>query len=200
MIAIDPLSTQFFENGVRVAGAVTIQRSATDLYAVWKNLSELPRFIEDVEKIELSSPGMSRWTVTGPNEKSYSWDAAIINDEPRRVIAWKTDAEADVPNAGSVTFRELPFCRGTEVRAAIEYLPPAGKIGDTLAKASKYDPKSIVRRGLIRFRHLMEAGELATVAGQPAGDRGHRSGSAPGDEPRKTDAFVDDLAMKEKRS
>lgn len=188
-----PLGTQFFERGVRATGAVTIQRSAADLYQVWHEFTELPRFIDELERVERTDERTTEWHVKHPSGSRYSWKAEIINDVPGRVIAWRTTEGADVASAGSVTFRELPYSRGTEVKAIMEYLPPAGSVGDAISKALGGDPKLLLRRGLFRFRQLMETGEIATSTGQPVGANKSRS-DRPGEEPRRTDTELRDLA------
>jgi uncharacterized membrane protein len=177
-------------SGRHATAGVTIQRRADELYAVWRELTDLPRFIDDLERIEKLDERRSRWTVRGPAGREYSWEAQIINEEPGRVLAWRTDENADVPHAGSVTFRELAHGRGTEVRAVVQYLPPGGGMGDAFARAMGKDARSLLWIGLLRFRQLMEAGEVAVVTGQPAGD-GPRDG-----EVRRTDPNLGDVAAR----
>jgi uncharacterized membrane protein len=195
----DKLATKFFEHGVRMTAGVTIQRSASDLYAVWRNFKDLPRFIDDLQSVTMADPHRTHWSVKGPGGRIYEWDARIINDEPNRRIVWRTDDRTSVPNAGSVTFHELPFHRGTEVKAVVEYLPPAGSTGDSIAKLLGADPATLLRRAMFRFRQLMESGEVATAHGQPAGANSRRS-DRPGESPRKTDSDLNDIAQVEERS
>lgn len=192
----DALAGRIYENGVRVSGAVTIQRTAQELYSVWHRFAELPRYIDDLRSVERLDNTLTRWTVRGPAGKDYTWDAEIINDEPNKRIAWRTTDDKMVANAGTVSFRELPFQRGTEVKAIIEYIPPAGSLGEAFAKMVHGDPKTLVQRALFRFRQLMEAGEVSTVQGQPVGE-GNRSDT---DDDRDTDPELRDLAAGGARS
>jgi uncharacterized membrane protein len=190
MAGNDDLATKIYENGVRISAAVTIQRSASELYKVWHGFTDLPRFIDDLKTVERTGAALTRWTVRGPGGKDYSWDAEIINDEPNKRIAWRTTDDKTVANAGTVSFRELPFQRGTEVKVVIEYIPPAGSAGDAVAKMMKRDPKTLVQRAMFRFRQLMEAGEVSTIAGQSVGE-GNRTDT---DDDRQTEADLRDLA------
>lgn len=187
----DSQAQQLFNDGQRVTAAVTIQRSAIDLYRAWHRFDQLPRFIDKLIRVEPVGRGVWRWTVEGPGNSLLSWDAAIIADEPGRVVAWKTLRDSEVPNAGSVRFRELSHRRGTEVHATIEYIAPGGTIGAWFAKLAGSDPKSLLHEGLHRFRQVMETGEIATVTGQPAG-----AGRAdkPEHSARDTDWDVRDIA------
>ncbi|MDX2148286.1 MAG: SRPBCC family protein [Planctomycetota bacterium] len=189
----EALATRFFRDGQRLTASITIQRSAHDLYETWRSFQELPRFIDDIESVTSSSDDTLHWTVQGPSDRSFSWDAKIIADEPDRRIAWTTDENSGVPNAGTILFRELPFCRGTEVRVIIEYLPPGGATGEAVAKFVGKDPKNMLRLGLLRFRQLMEAGELSTSVGQSVGKNPRRKDRA-GEATRDVEEDVRDLS------
>lgn len=190
MATNDDLAKELNKRGEHLTRAVTIQRDPSSLYQAWRGFQSLPRLIDQVEQVQELSETRTRWTVRGPGDKTYTWEADIIRDEPDAVIAWKADG--DVAHSGSINFRPLPFHRGTEVKVSIEYIPPAGQIGTALAKLFGAGPKEILDRALHRFRQAMEAGELATTAGQPVG--AGRAG-----EERLTDDDVRDIADREGR-
>lgn len=175
MVYNDEQAERFFENGVRVAGATTIQRSAQDVYNAWHAWDILNSVLGELAEVEKAGERTTRWTVTGPGGQKITWLADLIRDEPGQVIAWRTVGEPDVASAGSVRFRELPYDRGTVVRVVFEYLPPGGKLGEWAAKLAGGDPDHMMRQALHRFRQVMEAGEVAVAKGQPAGDNWWRS-------------------------
>ncbi len=199
MPAQDNPGTIFFENGVRATGAVTVQRSPEDLYQVWHEFSQLPRFIDELESVVLQPDGTTVWTLNPRIAANYTWQATTIKDTPADTIAWRTTDNAEVQSAGSVRFRQLPFARGTEVRVTMEYVPPSGSIGNAVAKAVGADPQIMVRKALHQFRMLMEAGEVATTQGQPVGANTFRT-DRPGEAPRNTDPDVRDLSNTETNS
>jgi len=98
----------------------------------------------------------------GPGGMAVEWDAEIVSDEPGRRIAWRTVDSPDVDNAGSVQFSPAPNGRGTEVKVALTYAPPAGRLGSAVATAFGASPDRQVREGLRRFKQRMEAHEVAT--------------------------------------
>ena len=63
-------------------------------------------------------------------------------------------------------FRPAPGGRGTEVRVALTYKPPAGMAGAVVAKLFGEEPTQQVQDELRRFKQLVEAGEIATTDGQ----------------------------------
>jgi len=57
------------------------------------------------------------------------------------------------------------------VRLEIEFHQFRGPIGTMLGNVLGQIPEQVVRQDLERFKELMEAGEIATTAGQPSGRR-----------------------------
>ena len=153
----------------KVERAVTVfGRSRDELYAFWRDFGNLPRIMEHLEGVQIIDDRRSRWVVKGPAGKHVSWEAVIHNEIPGELIAWKSGEDADVPNAGSVHFKDAPGGRGTEVRVVLEYEPPAGKLGVAVARLFGEEPGIQVREDLRRFKQLVESGELpvSEVPGQ----------------------------------
>lgn len=160
--------------GIKLVRAVTVRRPAEELYAFWRDLPNLTRVIKHSVSITPKSADESHWSVSAPGGRCVEWDAVIINDEPGRLIAWRSREGADVPNAGSVRFDEAPGGDATEVKVALEYDPPGGRLGAFVAKLTGEAAGRQVGATLRRFKALMEAGEIPTTEGQPAG--GPRAG------------------------
>jgi uncharacterized membrane protein len=144
------------------AESVTIARPAAELFAFWREVANLPRFMENLASVQQIDDRRSRWTVKAPAGKTVSWESVITQEEPGRSISWHA-RDADVPNSGKVEFEDAGP-RGTIVRAIIAYDPPAGIIGKTFAKMFQREPRIQSRRDLHRFKQLMEAGEIAVSA------------------------------------
>ena len=155
--------------GVKVTRACTIRKPAEELFQFWRNLENLPRFMQHVIAVTAISDVESRWTVQAPGGRVVEWNAVIFNEELNRLIAWRTREGADVPNAGSVRFE--PQSDGTTmVKVALEYDPPAGRFGAFVAKLFGREPNIQVAQDLARFKALMETGEIPTTKGQPVGE------------------------------
>ncbi len=148
--------------GIRVHTGITVDRPLADVYAFWRNLENLPRFMKHLESVRLLDDRRSHWVVRGPAGARIEWDAEIIHEEPGKVIGWRSLDEADVVSAGSVNFDRAPGDRGTEVRVSLQYQPPAGKLGAAIAALVGRDPSQLVRDDLRRFKELVEAGEIST--------------------------------------
>lgn len=149
------------------AETVTIARSPDELYAVWRDIDNLPRFVENLESIEKIDDRRSRWTVKAPAGKTVSWTSEITDDCPGESISWQSEEGADIPNSGKVEFIDAGQ-RGSIVRAVIAYEAPAGIVGKVVAKMFQREPRIQSRRDLRRFKQLMETGEISTNARNPA--------------------------------
>ncbi len=160
---------QTTENGIDPRGdqlvgrSVTINRPVGELFAYFRDFTNLPTFMENVERIDILDPTRSHWVVKGPAGKSYEWDSRITDEAENGFIAWASEPGADVANSGRVEFRDAGM-RGTVVTATILYEPPGGTIGKLIAKMFQREPAIQARRDLRRFKQLMETGEIATSA------------------------------------
>jgi len=163
------------DHGAVTAAVVTINKPAQDLYAFWRDFPNLAGVLENVESIVPAGPQQTTWTVKAPGGRTVSWVAEVTEDEPGRVIGWKSAEGADVRNSGRVEFNEVPG-RGTVVRAVIGYDPPGGAIGQFVAKLFQREPAIQARRDLRRFKQLMETGEIATSSRTLAHHAEHKAG------------------------
>jgi uncharacterized membrane protein len=152
---------EYFDRGIHVKESFTIDRSPEELYNFWHNFENLPRFMKHLKSVTTQGDNRSHWVAKGPAGMDVEWDAEVINDEPNRVIAWRSLAGADVDNAGSVRFVPAPSGHGTQVSVTMDYIPPAGRAGALAAKLFGRDADQMVREDLRGFKRLMEAGEVA---------------------------------------
>ena len=149
---------------IRVERSVTIDRPREELFRYWRQLDNLPRIMHHLESVTVLDDKRSHWKAKAPAGQSVEWDAVINHEEPNARIGWKSEGNATVPNAGSVRFADAPGGRGTEVHVTLEYDPPAGRLGQLVAKLFGEEPAIQVREDLRRFKAMMEAGEAPTNA------------------------------------
>jgi uncharacterized membrane protein len=142
--------------GVIVDESVTINRPVAELYRFWRNLENLPRFMSHLQSVERITDTLSRWRAKGPAGTTVEWNAEIINEVPDQVIGWKSIENSDVVSAGSVNFDQAGPDR-TRVRVRLQYSPPGGKLGDTVARLMGADAATEIRQDLDRFKQLLES-------------------------------------------
>jgi uncharacterized membrane protein len=157
--------------GIEVRRAITVDRPQEEVYRFWRNFENLPRFMQHLESVRVLDDRRSHWKARAPAGATVEWDAEILDDRPNELIAWRALDKADVPNTGSVEFVPAPK-GGTEVRVHLRYDIPGGRLAATIAKLFGEEPEIQVASDLVRFKQVMELGEVvyseATVArGRP---------------------------------
>lgn len=168
---------------IRVKKSVTITKPRAEVYAFWRKLSNLPRFMRHLEQVREIDGSTSEWTAKAPAGRQVCWKAEILEDNPNESIWWRSLDGSDVPNEGTVTFEDAPGGRGTIVRVDLTYLPPAGVIGALFAKIMGEEPHGQIEDDLRRLRSILETGEVPTTDGQPSDTLRKTSrqiGTAPG--------------------
>jgi uncharacterized membrane protein len=146
--------------GIEVSEAITVARPPDEVYRFWRDFGNLPRFMEHLESVEILDDRRSRWRARAPASSSVEWEAEIIEDRPNAQISWRSVAEADVPNNGTVRFRPAPGGRGTEIHVHLRYEPPGGKLGALIAKLFGEEPAQQVKSDLRRLKQVLETGEV----------------------------------------
>jgi uncharacterized membrane protein len=145
---------------VRIVKSITVNQPPEEVYRFWRNLENLPRFMSNVEAVQVFDARLSHWRVKGPAGQTVEWDAEITDDRENQLIAWRSLESSDVRNRGMVWFRRAPGTRGTEIRLELEYDPPGGRLGATVAKLFGREPGQQADADLRRFKQVMEVGEV----------------------------------------
>jgi len=149
-----------YELGIRVDHEIHVNKSVDDVYAFWRELSNLSRFMDHLECVKVINDRLSHWTAKGPIGMNVEWDAEIVNDIPNTVIGWRSLEGSDVDNGGSVRFE--PRDGGTAVKISMQYNPPAGQLGECIASMFGNNPRKTIAEDLERFKELMETGNVTT--------------------------------------
>ena len=148
------------EPGILTKRSVTVNRPVEEVYAFWRNLENLPRFMRHLESVRVLDGRRSHWVAKAPAGKTVEWDAEIVNERENELLSWRATEDADVHNEGTVRFSQAPGGRGTEVRIALRYEPPGGVLGSKLAMLWREEPGQQVQDDLRRFKQVMELGEV----------------------------------------
>lgn len=170
--ALDLMCARQLSNGskgIHATASCIVNREPLEVYKFWRKLENLPQFMKHLKSVEETLEGRSRWVAKGPAGTTVEWEAVIVGDDPGRVITWRSLEDSDVDNAGAVRFEAAPGGRGTIVRVNIQYNPPGGVIGKTVAQLFGEEPEQQLNDDLRRFKQMMEVGEVvvsdATIFG-----------------------------------
>jgi uncharacterized membrane protein len=153
-------------NRARVESSVVVDRPAEELYRIWRNLENLPVFMDNLVAVYEIDDTYSRWVAKAPMGMVVKWDARIVNDIENELIAWESLEGSGVDNAGSVHFEPAQE-GGTRVRVVLRYDPPADQIGTAIAKMLGKDAQRQIDHDLQRFKRIMEAGPREVPHARP---------------------------------
>ena len=154
--------------------SVTINKPREEVFRFWKDFGNLARFMKHIERVDVIDARRSHWVANPASGQHLEWDAEITDETENEYIAWQTEENADIHQAGWVSFHDAPQGRGTVVRAVFTYEPPAGRVGHTVARLLGKDPSSLAGDDLRRLKQLLEIGEITTNAARHGAERGGR--------------------------
>jgi uncharacterized membrane protein len=155
--------------GILVTRDVTVDRPVEQVFSFWRNFENFPSFMRHLESVKQTDPTHSHWVARGPMGTTIEWDAEIFNERPNEIIAWRSVEGSEIDCAGSVRFRKAPGDRGTEVHVSINYEPPGGELGASIAWLFGEEPRIQIEEDLARFKQVVEAGEITRTDNQPQG-------------------------------
>lgn len=158
--------------GIQVQRAVTVNLPREQLYRIWRNFENLPRFMKHLQRVDVdeSTGGRrSHWVAKAPFGREIAWDAEIVEDREYEMISWRSLPGALVKSMGSVHFVDASNTLGTTVHVSMQYNPPGGSMGAVIARLFGEEPGQQLRSDLRNFKMMMETGEIASVEGQPSG-------------------------------
>lgn len=140
-----------------VTRTITINRPPSEVYAVWRDLEQLPRFMEYLESVVERDNMRSHWVAKLPVGGSIEWDAEIIEDRPSELIAWRSVRGSKFPNSGRVTFKPALDGVGCEIRVEMQAFAPGTALGAQLAK---FFAGPQIEGDLRRLKQIVETGEV----------------------------------------
>ena len=158
--------------GIQVERSVMVNRPRDQLFRIWRNFENLPRFMKHLKSVRVdpSNGGRrSHWVALAPMERTIEWDSEVVEERENELLVWQSLPGSLVESMGRVEFNDAPGQRGTIVHVSMQYNPPAGSMGAAFAKLFGKEPGQEIREGLRQFKQMMETGEIATVEGQPSG-------------------------------
>jgi uncharacterized membrane protein len=144
-----------------VTHEVVVNKPISEVFAFWKNFENFPRFMENIESIQVIGPEMTHWKMKGPFSIPVEWDAKTTYIEENKKISWQS-VEGTIENHGSVVFEEIDPAT-TRITVGIEYKAPGGPIGEAVAKLIN-DPQRQLEEDLRHFKQVVQE-DVAVGAG-----------------------------------
>ena len=153
------LSATGHGQAVEVEKTIRIDASPEQVYDMFANYENFPRFMSNVIEVRDLGDRRSHWVVKGPAGTEFGWNAVLTEQDRGRRLAWQSEPGAEVDQTGNITFE--PFRSGTRVTVHMSYRPPAGAVGQAVASLLGSDPKRQMDEDLARMKSLVERGAMA---------------------------------------
>lgn len=144
--------------GVDLHKTVNVDAPVEEVFALWSNYENFPRFMSHLREVRMTDEERSHWTAELPGGATLGWDAETTAFVQNEVIAWRSIGSSPVQNAGIVRFQPNPQ-GGTRVDIHLTYNPPAGALGHAVASLLGADAKRMMDDDLVRFQSLLELGK-----------------------------------------
>jgi uncharacterized membrane protein len=140
-----------------VKESIEVEVPVSTAYNQWTQFEEFPKFMENVERVEQIDDTRLKWEAEIGGKRS-EWIAEIVEQQPDRVIAWRSIDGKGV--SGEVQFQPIgPDRTQMEVKLTWE---PEGMV-ETLGAKVGADELG-VKRDLQNFKQLAESRGVETGA------------------------------------
>jgi uncharacterized membrane protein len=154
---------------INITERFIVNKPREEVFAFWRNLENLPSFMKHLDSVEEQSDKRSHWKANLPGEiLKLTWNAEITREEENRYIGWQSVEGSMVDNAGKVEFNDAINGEGTELTVEISYFPPAGSLGQGIAKLLNNVFEDMIRKDITNFKHYVEGEEYQTYVSSPA--------------------------------
>jgi uncharacterized membrane protein len=158
-----------------ITKTITVNAPVELVFAFWKNFENFPRFMENIESIQVVGEDLTHWKSKGPLGTSVEWDAKTISVVENEKIAWQS-IDGTIETHGAVTFAENEAGH-TVLTVGLEYSLPGGALGDAVAKMFS-DPGDQLDEDLDRFKQVVESGDTTMATGSAAVGEGSYTNTA----------------------
>jgi uncharacterized membrane protein len=140
---------------VNIRTSFVVDRPRAEVYSYWRKLENLPAFMAHLHDVDVQDERYSHWTIRLAGNIKLEWDAEIVEDVPDEMLGWRSLEGAQLANAGKIRFRDTEN-GGTELLVTISYRPPAGYVGEGIARLFNPAFESLVRNDVRGFKQHLE--------------------------------------------
>jgi len=152
-------------HSLNIRVSMVINKPREEVYATWRNLSNLPLFIKHLRSVQEQDEKNSTWVMELPGGVgSLQWQAEIVKERPGEMIAWQSLPGSSIDNAGKVGFRNSLGSLGTTVDIILTYHAPLGKAGEQMAKLFTPVFKRMIEDDLRGFKDFVETNNTTLVS------------------------------------
>jgi uncharacterized membrane protein len=141
---------------VNIQVSLIVNRPRKDVYESWRNLENLPLFMEHLESVNSISNDIAVWEARIPGGiGKVRWKSEIVKERPYELIGWHSLPGSSIENVGKVEFKDASN-HATEVHVVISYHAPGGIPGESAARLFNPFFKRLVKKDIINFKGFTE--------------------------------------------
>lgn len=156
--ALDKPHLPDFVQNVNMTTTVIVNKPRSEVYAFWRKLDNLPRFMKHLESVTEHEGGRSVWKAKIPGGLgTVGWDAEIVKEEEGKLLGWNSLPGSSIHNSGKVEFRDAAG-NGTEITVLISYRAPLGAIGEGVVRLLSPVFEKLIESDVKGFKHYIEEG------------------------------------------
>ena len=152
---------------VQIQRSITVQQPRLDVYRRWRDPETQPPVWSHFATLTNVTDETAHWRVDAPLGRTLEWDTRIVEERNGELIRWQSTS-GNLPNEGSVEFRDAPGDWGTELTLRVRFDPPAGPLGAAAVRLFDDPPKLVLAKALRRFKNLVEAREIPSIERNPS--------------------------------
>jgi uncharacterized membrane protein len=149
---------------VNIKTVLRVNRPRHQVYACWRKLEELPRFMKHLKSVTVVNEGISEWKAYLPKGLgTVSWKSEIVKDDPGSTLSWHSLPDSTIENAGKIEFRDAGEST-TEVHVVISYHAPLGVAGEKASRLLNPLFEDMVKEDIRNFKFFIETGEISVAS------------------------------------
>lgn len=134
---------------------MVVNKPREEVYAFWRNLENLPLFMEHLESVDSLNDSISVWEVRLPgNVGTMRWKSEIVKERPNELLGWQSLPGSSIENAGKVEFFDLGGA--TRLHVVISYHAPGGIAGESAARLLNPVFENMVEEDVRNFKWFIE--------------------------------------------
>jgi uncharacterized membrane protein len=153
-----------------IEARIIIQRPVEQVFAFYRDPSNMPSFLGDVMASEVLDPATFRWTIQGPLGIRVHSTMRVMEERKNELIRYETAGTTGLTAQWLIAFAAGSTTGETDVRSKMKV--PLGKLGiAALALMGKF-PAEEQSANLHRLKQLLETGRVTDTSYAVAGKFG----------------------------
>ncbi len=142
-------------SNVKINTSLTVNAPVETVYNAWRELQNLPLFMQHLESVMVIDQYTSEWKAKVPGGLgTVSWKAEILMDEPNQLLSWHSVPGSKINNSGKVKFTDNGS--STDIEVTISYRAPLGVAGEVGAKLLSPVFEKMLQNDIEGFKEYIE--------------------------------------------